>query len=103
VDADSSPEHMLLVATQQELRAEITRGRSNARSGAWIASIGAAMAIAVAVAWGSLLATLVGGGMGLIMVPFGLAVIGRGARQIVCAQKKLRALEPKLPMARLLR
>ncbi|MEO8699114.1 MAG: hypothetical protein ABI867_03690 [Kofleriaceae bacterium] len=103
MESDSSRDQMILLATREALRAEITRGKISTRSGMWIASVGIAMVIAVALAWGTLLATLVGGGMGLIMVPFGLAVVARGARQITSAQKKLRDLEPKLPVARLLR
>ena len=96
-----SRDRMITQATRQALVQDIQRARANIPAGGAMVLAGIAI---VTVVWQTglgLVASVLGGGIGLIVIPLGLAVLGRAAATITTSKRKIRELDARmLPAAR---
>lgn len=103
-EAGESRNRMITEATRQALIQEARRARRNLPLGVALVLVGAAIATAVwKVTAGHVpgVVTIIGGGTGLMMIPFGIAVLAQSARTISTSRRGVRELEASLPVARI--
>jgi hypothetical protein len=102
--AGESRNRMIAQATRQALVQDIARARANIPAGAALVLAGIALVICVWQLGLGLVASVLGGGIGLIVIPLGLAVLGKAAGTIGTSRKKIRELDERmLPSARVVR
>lgn len=101
--AAESRERMITQATRQALMADARRARSNIPYGAGLMIAGMAVAGIFWQAALGLVITILGAGIGLMMIPFGIAVLAQSTRTITTSRRQLRELDAatSLPPARI--
>jgi hypothetical protein len=93
---------MITEATRQALIQDALRARNNIPFGVGLMLAGAAIAAVFWKVWLGLVLTILFGGAGLMMIPFGIAVLAQSARTISTSRRGVRELEASsLPVARI--
>ena len=95
-------DRVITVATRLALREELQRARRHGVLGVLLAALGAGIAFGAWTLPIGFPALVVGGGIGLTLIPCGLAALARGAYAAAMAGRRLRELDERtgLPVAR---
>jgi hypothetical protein len=95
-------DRVITVATRHALREDLRRARSHSVIGVLVAALGAGIALGAWTLPIGFPAMVVCGGIGLTLIPGGLAALARGAYAAVTAWRRIRELDERtgLPVAR---
>src|SRR5688572_13478502 len=102
LDDGVSRERVIVEATRQALLEDIRRARGRIVAGMLLMLLGSGIATGGWQLSPGLVTLLVWGGVGLTLIPFGLAVVARAAYTISVSRRRLRELDERtaLPVAR---
>lgn len=98
---EEARQHLIAQAKVQHAREQLKHARTNLPFGIVLVALGAGLAIAAGLLPLGLVGVTVIGGLGLLLIPCGLAVLIKSGVTIARSQRQLRAAE--MPSARLLR